>query len=163
MTDSTTTTATRLPSDHPFMALFAEFDLELSRASPNLEQYLNKLKLDIQKDPSLVWKLTPEEIGKVVRGASIISRIEIASSTGAKKKKSDLGALEDALGGDTVAEGELDFLNGMLGLEGASASANASAISGPKIGAANSVDTSGAPKLTMAQRLAAKRASSGTT
>ena len=86
-----------LAADDPFSLLFAEMKQEMLKASPNLDGYMQKLKNDLAAMPELVWKLTDEQIGDIVSGLSIVSRIAITSSTGGKKVKSDAGALASAL------------------------------------------------------------------
>lgn len=86
-----------LAADDPFSLLFAEMKQEMLKASPNLDGYMQKLKNELAAMPELVWKLTPEQIGDIVSGLSVVSRIAIVSSTGGKKTKSDAGALASAL------------------------------------------------------------------
>ena len=80
------------------MSDLATTEFEQLFASPELYKYLDKLRLDIYNTPELVWRLTDEQIGKIVTGLQVQSRIEIVSTSTAKKKKSDIAGLAEALG-----------------------------------------------------------------
>lgn len=112
-----------------FLELFAEFDKALIERSPNLPIYLEKLRADLQLMPDLPWKLKPEEIGRVVQGMMIISRVTIANAetaTKGSKKKSDMANLMMQMGVTEGAQGaaalkakvetvqDLDSFMGML-------------------------------------------------
>ena len=141
-----------------YETLFAELDAELQAASPNLDHYLEKLRKDIAETPEMVWKLSPEQIGKIVRGLQVQSRIEIVSSSAAKKKKSDIGGLADALGLSTTGSKSKATMADLMSMPiGAVAKGTKATAVLPDLSsipsAAPAVNSEGRP-LTMAERLA---------
>lgn len=82
----------------PYTVLFAELEAKILARSPDLGGYLEKLKMDIKAAPEMVWKLKPEQVGLIIRGAAIHSRIAIENeSAGKKSKKADIAAVNGVL------------------------------------------------------------------
>lgn len=82
----------------PYSVLFAELEQKILQASPDLGGYLEKLKMDIKATPEMVWKLKPEQVGLIIRGAAVHSRIAIEGETAGKKsKKADIAAVSGVL------------------------------------------------------------------
>jgi hypothetical protein len=68
--------------------------LLMDEQHPGLEGWLRDIHSNLKKDESLVQCLTPEEVGQIVAGLSIVTRTKIVKEAVASKStKAKLGQL----------------------------------------------------------------------